>query len=117
MSAALSVTPLSHHVQTRFNLLAKHTHTHVQVLASVVASLLPYRGSSSLQPVLGVAGRDKLYSEAEAEGALRQYAVSNGLAATTDASEMALDRLLISALYNKTEQPGAITHSCWFWRI
>lgn len=57
--------------------------------------------------MLGAAARDKLYSEAEAEAALRRYAAANNLAASADAAEMALDKLLISALYNKSEQPGA----------
>ena len=70
-----------------------------------------HRGSSSLQPVLGAAARDKLYSEAEAEAALRQYAAANDLSASADADEMALDRLLISALYNKSEQPGVHGHA------
>lgn len=56
--------------------------------------------------MLGTAPRDKLYSEQEVETALRQYAAGSGLAAAADAAEMALDRLLIGALYNKSEQPG-----------
>ena len=64
--------------------------------------------------MLGAAARDKLYSGAEAEAALRRYAADNDLAASADADEMALDRLLISALYNKSEQPGAFCHiNCW----
>lgn len=63
--------------------------------------------SSSLQPVLGSgAPRDKLYTAGEVEAALRSYAAGNGLAASPDAAQMALDRLLIGALYNKSEQPG-----------
>lgn len=66
-----------------------------------------YKASSSLQPVLGSdAPRDKLYTAVEVEAALRQYAAGSGLAASPDAAQMALDRLLIGALYNKSEQPA-----------
>jgi len=40
------------------------------------------------------------------EAALRRYAAACGLAPAADAAEMKLDRLLISSLWNKSEQPG-----------
>ncbi|GAB4820011.1 hypothetical protein N2152v2_007057 [Parachlorella kessleri] len=68
-----------------------------------------YRAPTSLRPVFGDAGRDKdrLYSGAEVEEALQQYAQAAGLL-SADGSSIQLDQLLVHAgLYTKKEPQQA----------
>lgn len=39
---------------------------------------------------------------------MQQYAAAGGLAESADSPQLSLDRLLISALYSKSEQPGEV---------